>query len=410
MKKRRLKKKWQCSLVLILLIFIIGISYPIIKNTNDKKVLEKEKTTTIPTTKKREEKREAKLTLVGDFLFESPFYNAIENGYQKERYFSLVKHYFDEDDLSIGNMEVIIGNDTMSISGDGYSFCAPSYVGDLVNTLNLQVLSTANNHVYDRGITGINSTLDYFREKTNIMTVGTYKDQSDRDKEHILEINGIKFGFLAYTYGTNSRVDINYRNLVGLYRNPDTKTMDEEYKNRLTKEISELRDKVDVLMVMMHWGDEFTFTPNNNQIEMANFLNSLNVDIIYGSHSHSIQPIDIIGDEHKTLVYYSLGNFVSHDDEIARTPKGQETFDNAYQLGLLSTIELELVENKLVFNKVDTDLIVNYFNADMSDFLLIPYQDYSEEYENKHLRYSLGLTKDFITSTYETVIGENYRN
>lgn len=156
-------------------------------------------------------------------------------------------------------------------------------------------------------------------------------------------------------------------------------------------------------------GNEFTFTPNSNQIEMANFLNSLNVDIIYGSHSHSIQPIDIIGDEHKTLVYYSLGNFVSHDDDIARTPKGQETFDNAYQLGLLSSIELEIVDNKLVFNSVDTDLIVNYFNSDMSDFLLIPYQEYTNDYETKHLRYSLGLTKDFITSTYENVIDQKYR-
>lgn len=411
MKSRRLKKKWKFFLILILLILIIGISYPVINNFKSEKSIEKNKMTSETTSDIiREEKRQAKLTLVGDFLFEAPFYKAVENGYEKDRYFSLVKHYFEEDDLSIGNMEVVIGNDTMSISGDGYNFCAPSYVGDLVNTLDLQVLSTANNHVYDRGITGINSTLDYFRDNTNIMTVGTYKDQSDRDREHILDINGIKFGFLAYTYGTNLRVDANYRNLVGLYRNPDTKTMDDEYKNILIKEISTLRDKVDVLVVMMHWGNEFTFTPNSNQVEMANFLNSLNVDIIYGSHSHSIQPIDMIGDEHKTLVYYSLGNFVSHDDDIARTPKGQETFDNAYQLGLLANIELEIVDNKLVFNKIDTDLIVNYFNNNMSDFLLIPYQDYNEEYEARHLRYSLGLTKDFIKTTYESVIDQKYRN
>lgn len=411
MKKRKLKKQWKYSLVIILLIIIFGISSPFIKDLKKNKSLRNNNTTSNATSEKaKTEKRQAKLTLVGDFLFESPFYKAIEKGYDKDRYFSLVKHYFEEDDLSIGNMEVVIGNDKMNISGDGYNFCAPSYVGGLVSSLNLQVLSTANNHVYDRGIEGINSTLDYFRDNTNIMTVGTYKDQSDRDKEHILEINGIKFGFLAYTYGTNLRVDTSYRNLVGLYRNPDTKTMDQEYKNILTKEISSLRSKVDVLVVMMHWGNEFTFTPNSNQLEMANFLNSLNVDIIYGSHSHSIQPIDIIGDEHKTLVYYSLGNFVSHDDDIARTPKGQETFDNAYQLGLLSNIELEIVDNKVVFNKIGTDLIVNYFNADMSDFLLVPYQDYNEEYERTHLRYSLGLTKDFITSTYETVIDQKFRN
>lgn len=253
MKKTRLKAKWKWCLLIIILILIFGCSLQVIKNfnSNDKEIKEVDKKTT--TKIKEETKKKAKLTLVGDFLFESPFYKAISNGYEKNRYFSLVKHYFEEDDLSIGNMEVVIGNDTMNISGDGYNFCAPSYVGDLVNTLDLQVLSTANNHVYDRGIEGINSTLDYFKNNTNIMTVGTYKDYSEREKDHILEINGIKFGFLAYTYGTNIRVDQQYRQLVGLYRNPETKTMDEEYKNILTTEITNLRNKVDVLIVMMHW-------------------------------------------------------------------------------------------------------------------------------------------------------------
>ena len=73
---------------------------------------------------------------------------------------------------------------------------------------------------------------------------------------------------------------------------------------------------------------------------MAIFLNELGVDIIVGSHSHNIEPIEIIGDEHKTLVYYSLGNFLSSDDDIARTKEGVDTFDNAYQFGLLSKIEM----------------------------------------------------------------------
>lgn len=407
MKSKKLKKIWKILILLIILVVVIVIFTPILKDVTSKKTI-KDKIPLKQTTTTKEVRKTAKLTLVGDFLFESPFYKAIENGYEKDKYFSLVKHYFEEDDLSIGNMEVVIGNDNMQVSGDGYNFCAPSYIGDLVSSLDLQVLSTTNNHVYDRGIDGINSTLDYFNN-TNIMTVGTYKNKEERDKDHILEINNIKFGFLAYTYGTNIRIDQEYRSLVGLYRNPDTKTMDDEYKNILTKEITSLRDKVDVLVVMMHWGNEFTFQQSNEQIEMANFLNTLGVDIIYGSHSHSIQPIDVIGEDHKTLVYYSLGNFVSHDDDIARTPKGQETFDNAYQLGLLSTIDLEIVDNKVVFNNIDTDLIVNYFDANMKEFLLIPYQDYNETYETTHLRYSLGLTNDFIKSTYETVIDSKYR-
>lgn len=405
-KRRKLKRNVKLVLVILLILIISYLTLPyVLKSISSKKDLDNAPVTTT----KKEEAKKAKLTLVGDFLFESPFYKAIENGYDKDRYFSLVKDYFKEDDLSIGNMEVVIGNDLLKPSGDGYSFCAPEYIGDLVNTLDLQVLSTANNHLFDRDIEGLNSTLDYFHNKTNIMTVGTYKTIEDRKKKYIKEINGIKFGFLAYTYGTNTHINDEYLDLVGEYKNPRTKTIDEKYKNILTKEITELRNNVDVLIVMMHWGDEFTFKQNNEQKELAKLLNSLGVDIVYGSHSHSIQPIEMIGEEHKTLVYYSLGNFVSHDDDIARTQAGQETFDNAYQFGLLSTIELELVENKLVFNNIDTDLIINYFNKDMSDFILIPYDQYTSEYETSHLRYNLGLTKNFITDTYNTVISPEYR-
>ena len=75
--------------------------------------------------------REAKLTFVGDFLFEAPFFTAVDNGYDRNSYFTLVKKYFEDDDLSVGNMEVVIGNDRMKVSGDNYNFCAPHYIGEL---------------------------------------------------------------------------------------------------------------------------------------------------------------------------------------------------------------------------------------------------------------------------------------
>ena len=74
-----------------------------------------------------------------------------------------LKKYFENDDISIGNMEVVIGNDKMKTSGDGYNFCAPSWVGSLVASLDFQILSTANNHSYDRGLDGINSTIDFLK-------------------------------------------------------------------------------------------------------------------------------------------------------------------------------------------------------------------------------------------------------
>ena len=358
---------------------------------------------------KEDKKLEAKLTLVGDLLFEQPFYDAINNGDDKNDYFSLVKDYFENDDLSIGNMEVVIGNDKLTTSGTGYNFCAPSYIGDLISTIDFEVLGTANNHSYDRGNAGIHSSIDFFKNNSDIVTVGTYKDIDDRNNLRILDINGIRFGFLAYTYGTNQKPKDNDDDLIGYYKDPFTKQFTNEYKEKLKTEITNLKKESDVVIVLMHWGNEFTYTPNKEQKDMALFLNNLGVDIIVGSHSHNIQPIEIIGDVNKTLVYYSLGNFVSHDDDIARTPLGEEEFDNAYQVGMLSTLNVVFDNNEVIFENINAELIVNYFDINMRNFKLIPFDSYNEIYEKSHYRYSKGLTKDFINNIYNNVIDSVYQ-
>lgn len=359
--------------------------------------------------KDKNEKKEINITVVGDLLFESPYYKAIDSGEDKELYFNRVKKYFSSDDLSIGNMEVVIGNDGLEVSGDGYNFCAPSYIGDLVNTLDFEVLSTANNHSFDRGILGIESTINYFRNNTDIVTVGTYNNKEDRENYRILNINDINVGVLAYTYGTNQKINKNDKYMIGYYKDPYSRKFTDEYKELLKNEITKIKEKSDVVIVIMHWGKEFTYSINSEQEDIANYLNSLGVDVIVGSHSHNIQKIDVIGDEHKTLVFYSLGNFLSADNDISRTPSGMEEFDNAYQIGLMGKFKIVEENNGYRIDDVKSELIVNYFDVNMRNFELIPYNEYSKDYEESHYRYSYGLTREFIDNIYSNVIDEKYR-
>ena len=343
-----------------------------------------------------------KQILLGDFLFESPFYDAINNGDDKDEYFSLVKDYFQNDDLSIGNMEVVIGNDNLKVSGTGFNFCAPEWVGKLMTTLDMEVLSTANNHANDRGYDGVKSSINFFKNNSDVMTLGTNELEEDVNKAHIKEINGIKFGFIAYTYGTNQKLSNDKLYTVNLYRKQDTLEIDKE---RIKKDIDNIKDQVDVIIAIVHFGIEFTNTPNNEQIELANYLNSLGVDILVGSHSHSIQPIKWVGEEHKTLVYYSLGNFVSADDEISRTG---EKFDNAYQFGLLSTLKVTKNNNKINISDVKAIPVINYFNKDMRNFKLIPIDKYTSNYETTHYRYQYNFNKDFVLNMYNDVIDAEF--
>lgn len=402
----KLKRKVKITLVLLSVLILIGSSFYFINNKEEKKL-----NTVIKNQDNNDNKEDSKLsianlTLVGDFLFEQPFYDAIAKGDDINNYFKNVKSYFLEDDLSIGNMEVVIGNDNLESSGTGFNFCAPEYIGKLVNTLDLQVLGTANNHAYDRNIEGVNSTINFFKNNTDILTVGTYYSKEDMESDRILEINGIKFGFLAYTYGTNIVPSASNKDYINYYKDPNTREITKEYEEKLINEVSNLRGKVDVLIVIMHWGVEFTYTPNSEQKNLAQKLNELGVDIILGSHSHSIQPIEWINGNHKTLVYYSMGNFVSADDDISRTG---ETFDNAYQVGLLSKLKVIKENDKIDISDISTELIVNYYDENLRNFELVPFKMYNSEFETSHYRYKYNFNRDFIQNMYETVIDKEFR-
>lgn len=350
-------------------------------------------------------KYSVELTLVGDFLYEEPYYSALRNGEDSNLCFSRVKKYFSDDDLSIGNMEVVITDGTMDLSGVGYSFCAPTFVGDQVIDLDMEVMSVSNNHSNDRGLAGRVSTYNYFKNNSDILPVGTYDESRDVTK-NIIERNNIKFGFLSYTYGTNVAVESNLRYSLGLYRDPDTGVISDEYLNLIKNEVDTLRDKVDVLIVMVHWGDEFTFTPNGEQEFLANYFNELGVDIVVGNHSHCIQPIKWIHGNHDTLVYYSLGNFVSADNVVDRTG---ETFTNAYQFGLLSKLSVNKIDGVVSIDNIRSIPIVDYYDVNLRNFMLIPIDEYSNDYEVSHYLYNNNFNRSFITDTYESVIDFEFR-
>ena len=400
-------------LLLYIFIVIIPINVLLINQIftfprESKKVFKEEPTTSKV---KLENSKEIDFTFVGDLLFEPSFYDAINNGYDKDKYFKKVKKYFEDDDISLANMEVIIGNENMDTSIKGYSLCAPEYIGDLVSKLDMQVLSTVNNHANDRGVDGINSSIDYFKNNTDILTVGTYKDETDRNTNRIIDINGVKVGFLAYTNRTNKPTYGKNRNMVALFKDPISGMFTKEYKDKITNEVSNLKKNSDIVIVMVHWGREYLFAPNEEMLEFANFLNKLGVDIIVGSHSHTIQPIDIIGDEHKTLVYYSMGNFASQDNLLPTLGDAsmQRKVTNAYQIGLLSKVKVKYDNNKMEILDISTIPIINYYDKSINNFELIPFNEYTSEYEKSHRRYNYGLNNRFINNLFNEIIDEKYQ-
>lgn len=208
-----------------------------------------------------------------------------------------------EADYAVVNLEVPLGG------GPTYSgypcFSAPdSYAQALVDA-GFDMLLTANNHCLDSGMKAARRTL-WALDSIGVDHIGTYRDASDRDRKvpFIKEINGIRFGFLNYTYGTN-----------GI---PARDGMEVAYidKDKIADEMRRSREAgAEILVVTMHWGIEYVLHENAIQRDLAHFLIDNGADMVIGGHPHVIQPMKMVRDEKRNQdvpVAYSLGNLISN--------------------------------------------------------------------------------------------------
>jgi len=307
MKKKKIRYRNLFIITVILVIALFSFFY----NGNNK--VEKNDINDIQDNKKiKEENKEPEedvieesdlsLIMVGDCLIHGSIYNDARDSkgnYNFYKMIDLIKPEISKYDLAFYNQESLLGGTELGLSSYP-RFNAPKEVGDAFLDAGFNLVSLANNHSLDMGEKGLLSSLNYWdeKEKNGIMTAGSYTSFEDREKDVIMEKNGIKYTLLSYTTTTN-----------GLNRPKGKEYLVNVYDAEQVKnDIQRLRGKVDLLMVAMHWGEEYTHTPVAQQEEIANYLASLNVDIIIGHHPHVIQPVDFIGN---TMVIYSLGNFIA---------------------------------------------------------------------------------------------------
>lgn len=208
-----------------------------------------------------------------------------------------------EADYAVVNLEVPLGG------GPRYSgypcFSAPDSFAQALADAGFDMMLTANNHCFDSGMKAARRTLTAL-DSLGIDHAGTFHDATDRSKKVplIKEINGIKFGFLNYTYGTNG---------IPAKDGMEVALIDKEI---ISKEMRQTREAgAEILVVMMHWGIEYVLKENAIQRNLAQFLIDNGADMVIGGHPHVIQPMKMIRDEKRgqdVPVVYSLGNFISN--------------------------------------------------------------------------------------------------
>lgn len=327
---------------------------------------------------KKDTKKEmsASLIMVGDALIHSSIYmdaKTSTGSYDFRPMLEKIKPIVSKYDLKYYNQETVLGGVELGLSNYP-RFNSPYEVGDAFIDAGFNLVSLATNHTMDKGEQGVLNSLSYWGKQQNILTAGSYKSFEDRDRKVIKEINGIKYAFFSYTTWTN-----------GLETPTGKEYLNNVYNEELAKnDIERVKDEVDIIIVAMHWGTEYSKGISDSQVEIANYLSSLGVDIIIGSHPHVVEPIEFIG---KTMVIYSLGNFISDQVGVERLT-GLMVSVNIHKTVEKdnTTISLENPEAELIYTYSATypqkrNFLV-YPYSELNDDILKGYKEYYNTYKN----------------------------
>lgn len=297
-----------------------------------------------------------------------------------EPVFRYVRPLFEQDDLTVGNLELTLNNRGVYT---GYPrFRSPDVLAVAIKNASFELISTANNHSNDDDRKGIVHTLDVL-DSLNLAHTGTFRDTAERERTYPYiverEKEGVKFkfAFLCITYGTNG-IPTQAPSVVNLIDTVE-----------LLRDIEKARAaKPDMIIALVHWGNEYQLNESAEQRRVANFLYRQGVPVVIGGHPHVIQPVKIDtfinakGEQATGLCTYSLGNFVSNQNQ-----KNTDT-------GLLFELELEknsadgtttIVDHNYIIlwryiygkNLPKTDWVYTVvpsaaFEQDTTNFLLLP--------------------------------------
>jgi hypothetical protein len=224
----------------------------------------------------------------------------------------------------------------------------PRLLGELPR---IDVFSLANNHIYDAWAEGANDTMEALSQHGKTY-FGYGKDLLGARKPALIEKGGIRLGLLGYScLSTNGQ---NYATTV----KPGVSPLAVDY---LGTDIAQLKNKVDHIIVVLHWGEEQVHYPTPDQIAVAHRAIDLGASAIVGIHPHAIQGVERYKDG---FICYSLGNFIFAEAEIDQLREGKRV---RYTLKLPNIskesigVEFALEKNKICLNSVKAFKLDRYF-------------------------------------------------
>ena len=229
-------------------------------------------------------------------------------GYNYTRAFMDVASTLSDADLTVLNLE---GN----ICGEPYGSDTTSAPRELLEGLRnagVDLIQMANSCTINNGLIGLTSTLQSIRA-AGLEPVGAFASESEFQQSKgytITEAQGVKVAFVAFTKGLGGRgLPAGNDNLVNILYEDYASTYDKIDRTRITSVLKAVEaEKPDITIALLHWGSEYNDDISDTQKSIVNLMKKQGVDVIIGTHPHTVQAIEY--DELAgTLVAYSLGDF-----------------------------------------------------------------------------------------------------
>lgn len=334
-------------------------------------------------TAESEEKITVNIKMVGDDLIHQPVYSQClmnDGTYNFDKLFSNIKEDIESADIAIINQETILVHNKNQVSSYPM-FGTPEEIGHSIVSAGFDVVAHATNHTMDKGINGIQNTLNFWNTNYPEITVLGIHNKGDFDVSFI-EKNGIKFGFVNYTYGLNGLESRRKGNeyIVDLLSDSDIETT-----------LNYAKDNCDVLISILHIGNEYVYEPTTYQKEQIEKFIDLGSDIVLCAHPHVLQPYEMVTTENGNngLVYYSLGNFVSSQNEIPRV------------LGGMADITITKESDNIYISNYSLIPLVTH--QEPGNYTTYRLDEYSDELAAKHRLTNKGFSKENLYTLFNQI-------
>jgi poly-gamma-glutamate capsule biosynthesis protein CapA/YwtB (metallophosphatase superfamily) len=221
-------------------------------------------------------------------------------------------------EITLGTFESTLSRNGSPTQGSD-SFGADRQVTRALDLAGFDLVSVANNHVGDYGQLALRQTLDRFAS-ARIPTVGAGRNLTEARRPVIVERDGVRIGFLGTdSIGETPAATADRAGTNRLNMPPRTGPLDRAALRRISADITALKRSVDTVIVVTHWGTQYTHEPEQSQRVAARAFAAAGADLVIGGHPHWVQGWEKFG---STPVVHSLGNFIFDMDFQTKTREG----------------------------------------------------------------------------------------